>query len=341
MIEIDGSEGEGGGQVLRTALALSLVTGQGFAISGIRARRRRPGLLQQHLTATRAAASVGSAQVAGATIGSDRLEFVPGPVAPGEHYSFAVGTAGSATLVLQTVIPALIVASGPSRLVLEGGTHNAWAPPFDFLAKTFVPVLSRMGPRISLHLERHGFYPAGGGRFAVEIIPTPKLVPLELCDRGAIVERRARGIVARLPRSIAEVETAVLTRRLRWPESAVETAEVPSSGPGNVVMAEVTSEHICEVFTGFGMKGIPGRRIAEGLADEVQAYLEAEVPVGPYLADQLMIPLAMAGGGRFRTLTPTLHTTTNAGVIARFLPVVIEIEPDGEGHSVVTVTGTR
>jgi len=170
MIQIEGSQGEGGGQILRSALALSLITATPFCIENIRAGRAKPGLLRQHLTAVNAAAEIGSAEMIGASIGSTRLEFKPGKVRA-ENYSFAVGTAGSATLVLQTVLPALLTHSEPSTLTLEGGTHNPFAPPYDFLARTFLPLIARMGPRVTTHLERAGFYPAGGGRFTVSIEP--------------------------------------------------------------------------------------------------------------------------------------------------------------------------
>src|ERR1051325_11860360 len=173
MIIIDGSEGEGGGQILRTSLALSLVTGQSFRMKRIRAKRQKPGLLRQHLTAVEAAKTVGCAEVGGAEMNSQTLEFRPGPVTPGT-YRFAVGTAGSATLVLQTVLPSLLTASGTSSLTLEGGTHNPLAPPFDFLARSFMPLIRRMGPGVELELRRPGFYPAGGGRFHARIEPVKR-----------------------------------------------------------------------------------------------------------------------------------------------------------------------
>ena len=173
-LKIDCSMGEGGGQILRSSLALSLVMGRSIRIEKIRAGRKKPGLLRQHLTAARAAAEIGRAQVRGVELGSEELEFAPGVVVPGE-YRFAVGSAGSATLVLQTVLPALLTASGPSQLVLEGGTHNPMAPPFDFLEKAFLPCIRRMGPRVEATLTRPGFYPAGGGAFEVAIEPVERL----------------------------------------------------------------------------------------------------------------------------------------------------------------------
>src|SRR5271166_6297783 len=159
---LDGSIGEGGGQILRTALSLSIVTGKPFFIEKIRAGRERPGLLRQHLTAVLAAAEVGGAEVQGASLGSTELTFSPGAIRAGE-YRFSVGTAGSGTLVFQTVLPALMLTAEPSRIVIEGGTHNTAAPPFDFLARTFVPLLERMGPKVVLEFESYGFYPEGGG----------------------------------------------------------------------------------------------------------------------------------------------------------------------------------
>src|SRR5205823_10639717 len=170
LLLIDGSHGEGGGQIIRTSAALSLVTGKPFHVIHARANRAKPGLRQQHLTAVRAAAAIGSATVEGAKVGSTEFTFSPGKVTPGD-YLFNVGTAGSATLVLQTVLPPLMIASGPSVLRFEGGTHNVHAPPYDFLERTFIPLVRRMGPQILIELGRYGFYPPGGGRFDVFIDP--------------------------------------------------------------------------------------------------------------------------------------------------------------------------
>src|SRR5580704_3876555 len=201
IIQIDGSIGEGGGQILRTALGLSMVTGQPFRIEKIRAGRDKPGLLRQHLTAVNAAAAICGASVEGAAISSRELSFSPGKVKPGE-YTFSIGSAGSTTLVLQTVLPALLTANGPSSLTLEGGTHNPHAPPIDFLEKAFLPLINRMGPAVNVTLERAGFYPAGGGRVAVKIRPAAKLSPLEIPERGEIKRRAAKAVVAALPGEI-------------------------------------------------------------------------------------------------------------------------------------------
>ena len=330
MITIDGTFGEGGGQILRTSLAMSLVTGKPFRMEGIRARRQKPGLRQQHLTAVRAAADVGQADVQGAALGATELAFSPGEVQPGE-YHFDVGTAGSTTLVLETVLPALMLARGPSKLELRGGTHNIYAPPADFLQKAFLPLVNQMGPGVEVAVGRCGFYPAGGGRLTVGIRPATALGRLDLLDRGRVVRRFACGVVCRLPLHIARREVETVKRRLSWPDECVTVQEVDSPGPGNVVTIEIQSEHVTELFTGFGQRGVPAEKVAAGAARQARRYLEAGVPVGEHLADQLLMPMALAGGGAFRTLAPTAHTTTNVHTIRRFLDVEItlqQLEPD-------------
>jgi RNA 3'-terminal phosphate cyclase (ATP) len=336
MIALDGSQGEGGGQILRSALALSLVTGTPFRIENIRAGRPRPGLMRQHLTAVEAATAVGAAETSGAAVGSRSLTFKPTKARAGE-YSFSVGTAGSATLVLQTVLPCLLTADQPSSLVLEGGTHNPSSPPFDFLAKAFLPLVARMGARAEATLERPGFYPAGGGRFRVTVAPTKALVPLMLEKRGAVQARRARAIVANLPRAIAERELTRFAAQTHWEsaEGSVEVVENPV-GPGNVIIAEIESEHVTEVFTGFGEKQVRAESVANACADEVLTYLAKDAPVGPHLADQLVLLLALAGEGTFRTTSPTMHTRTQLEVVGRFLGPVVTCIEDGEGTWRVT-----
>ncbi|HET6611207.1 MAG TPA: RNA 3'-terminal phosphate cyclase [Kofleriaceae bacterium] len=326
MLTIDGANGEGGGQILRTSLALSLITGEPFRMIHIRSRRAKPGLMRQHLTAVEAAAAVSSATVSGANLGSTDITFHPGTVRGGD-YAFSVGTAGSATLVLQTVLPALCIAEERSTLVLEGGTHNPLSPPFDFLARAWMPLVRRMGPRIDAVLERPGFYPAGGGRFRVTVDPAKALSPIDLIRRGAIRSRLARAVVSSLPKSIAERELGVIGERLGW-EGPLLRCELVSQarGPGNVVMIEIESDHVTEVLTGFGIRGERAETVAEKVAAEAAAYLEAGVPVGVHLADQLLLPFAMAGGGSFRTLEPSSHTKTQADVIRTFLGCEIRME---------------
>jgi RNA 3'-terminal phosphate cyclase (ATP) len=324
-ITIDGSAGEGGGQILRTALSLSLVTGSPFRIERIRAARKKPGLLRQHLTAVGAAAELGQATVEGAALGSGSLSFVPRKVRPGE-YRFVVGTAGSTTLVFQTVLPALMIADGPSRLTLEGGTHNPWAPPFDFLDRAFLPIIRRMGPKVEATLRRHGFYPAGGGQFTVSLEPAAALRPIDLLDRGKLVSCSGRAVVSRLPLAIARREIKTIQDRLGLADDCVAAETVDSLGPGNCVTIEIRGEQITELFAGFGQKGVPAEKVAAGVAAEARQYLAAGVPVGQHLADQLLIPMVLAGGGSFRTLAPSNHTKTNLEVLRQFLDVEIRTE---------------
>jgi RNA 3'-terminal phosphate cyclase (ATP) len=325
MIFIDGSQGEGGGQILRSSLALSLVSGQPFRIENIRAGRKKPGLMRQHLTAVEAAAAVGSARVEGAGTGSQQLEFHPRGIVAGS-YHFAVGTAGSSTLVLQTVLPALLTAGSRSELILEGGTHNPHAPPFDFLVGSFLPLIGRMGPKVSAKLVRPGFYPAGGGRFTVSVEPVAKLQRLDLRERGAVLKRSARAVVARLPAKIAERELKVVRERLGWDAECCAVEEAGTSrGPGNILCIKIVSENVAEVFTGFGELGVSAEKVAGKAVKEAERYLAAGVPVGRYLADQLLLPMALAGGGSFRTLVPSRHMTTNIEVIRKFLSVEVSM----------------
>lgn len=331
VLHIDGSEGEGGGQILRTSLALAAITGRRFVIERIRARRRKPGLLRQHLTAVKAAARVCGAWVQGAELGSSRLEFHPSTIVHGEHH-FAVGSAGSATLVFQTVLWPLLVNPGRSTLVFEGGTHNPLAPPFEFLDRAFLPIVQRAGAQIEAKLERAGFYPAGGGRFVVELEGGHPLAPIVLHEAGPLVHRQAIAMIARLPRSIATREIAVVRDALGWERGECEIRELDGLGPGNAITLIATSAHACEVVTGFGDKGVPAEQVAQGAVDQLQAWLGADVAVGEHLADQLLIPIALQGEGELWTVPTSLHTRTNAELIARFLPVRFEIDPLGPGR---------
>ena len=354
MLLIDGSQGEGGGQILRTALALSLVTGKPFRITHLRNGRDKPGLLQQHVTAVEAAVAVGQAQVQGGNLGSLELTFEPGQVTPGE-YCFALDTAGSVTLVLQTVLPPLLHAAGPSQLTLCGGTHNPHAPPFDFLAKTFAPELARMagaGPAapteaaggapairpLTVQLVRAGYYPAGGGEMTATITPPATWQPVELLERGKLLNRAARAVVARLAPEIARRELGVVRRELGWPESSLRVEEVrDSAGPGNVLMLELEYERMTEVLINCGARGAPSEAVATGIIAQVRRHQRSTAPVGEYLADQLLLPLALGCGGTFRTTSVTPHAQTNMETIRAFLEVTFETQREDSGDWRVTV----
>jgi RNA 3'-terminal phosphate cyclase (ATP) len=317
MIIIDGSEGEGGGQVLRNACALSLVTGEPFRITNIRGKREKPGLMRQHLTAIEAACAIGNAECEGLAIGATEIAFRPGAVRGGD-YRFAIGTAGSTGLVLQTILIPLLLAGEPSRLVLEGGTHNMAAPPFEFIERVFLPVLRRMGPTVAARLVRHGFYPRGGGLIEVEIAPAP-LSPIEAIDRGALESVAATAFIAGLPFAIADRELATARKYLDWPEEAFACRQLPDAlGPGNVLMLEARFAHTAEIVTGFGRLGTSGEALAKTAAHRMAGFLASPAFAGPHLADQLLLPLALAGGGAFTTVRPTQHTLTAVEIIALF-----------------------
>lgn len=330
MISIDGSFGEGGGQIIRTSCALSLITGKPFHIYNVRARRAKPGLQRQHLTAVMSAAEIGGARVDGAAVGSGEFTFKPGKITPGD-YTFSIGTAGSTTLVLQTVLPPLMIANASSRLTLEGGTHNVHAPPFEFLKKTFLPLVNLTGPHVSIELERYGFYPPGGGRLHVTIEPGDSRNRIDLIEREEILARRARALVVNLPPSIAERELNVIKGMLGWQDSLLQLETSNNAySPGNVLTVEIESEQLTEVITGIGERGVRAETIAERVVKETEDYLSHNAPVGEHLADQLLIPLALAGGGSYLTGPLSLHTTTNIEIIKKFLSIEIEVAPAGD-----------
>ncbi|EGR6165265.1 RNA 3'-terminal phosphate cyclase [Escherichia coli] len=365
MIALDGAQGEGGGQILRSALSLSMITGQPFTITGIRAGRAKPGLLRQHLTAVKAAAEICRATVEGAELGSQRLVFRPGTVRGGD-YRFAIGSAGSCTLVLQTVLPALWFADGPSRVEVSGGTDNPsappadfirrvlqtvlpalWfadgpsrvevsggtdnpsAPPADFIRRVLEPLLARIGVHQQTTLLRHGFYPAGGGVVATEVSPVASFNSLQLGERGNIVQMRGEVLLAGVPRHVAEREIATLAGSFSLHEQNIHNLP-RDQGPGNTVSLEVESENITERFFVVGEKRVSAEVVAAQLVKEVKRYLASPAAVGEYLADQLVLPMALAGAGEFTVAHPSCHLQTNIAVVERFLPVRFSlIETDG------------
>lgn len=331
MLDIDGSTGEGGGQVLRSALALSVCLNIPFKIINIRVRRPRPGLQPQHLAAVKAAAAISDASLQGAELHSTQLVFTPQQVKPGT-YRFDIGTAGSTSLVLQTLLPALMLAESPSQLQITGGTHNPMAPTYEYLHYAFLPLLRRMGADIRSELVRPGFYPRGGGQIAVSIHPVSRLEPLYLPQRGHIVHQYARILSSRLPRHVAEREWQVIHQQLHYPESQRELVFADDAfSPGNAVSLILQTVHLTEVFTALGKPGLPAEQVAQSAVDDLRRYLATPAPVDSHLADQLLLPIALAGEGGFRTMAMTSHTRTNMAIISRFTDnqfSVRELAPD-------------
>jgi RNA 3'-terminal phosphate cyclase (ATP) len=340
MIELDGSFGEGGGQILRTSLALSLLTGKAFHLRNVRAGREKPGLQPQHLQSVRAAAAIGTATTRGASRGSSDLVFEPGPVTAG-RYRFDIGTAGATGLVLHTVyLPLALRGEVPSQLTLIGGTHVRTSPCYHFLDRTWRCYLAACGLRITLKLVHPGFYPRGGGIVEATIQPTATLKALKLGDRGPV---RATGFsaVAGLPEDIARRQARRARYRLEQHGVDVEILQESwDGGPGTVLALELDTTPAPTLFVAVGEKGKPAERVADAAADELIAYLEAgPAVVDPHSADQLVLALAFAeGASEYRVNCVTRHLTTNIAVIRQFLDRDIVCEGDEGGPGVVRIS---
>lgn len=321
LIAIDGAQGEGGGQVLRTALALSIVSGQGFAMERIRAGRLRPGLRPQHLAAVRAAAMACGAKVGGVFDGSPDLRFEPGPLVAGD-FVFEIATAGAASLVLQTVLAPLATAGAASRIAITGGTHVPASPSFHYLSRHWAAAVEPLGLHASFALERAGFYPPGGGEVKAAVAPWQRPASLSLTERGAFVavrglsgEAKLKGDVARRQRDAAQ-ERLWEARRL---EAAWDVVSIPAQSPGSFLLIEAVFEKSRGAFGFLGERGVRAEQLGDRAARRVLAFLEAEGAVDPQLADQLAVPLALSGGGgSVSTPEVTRHLETVAQVLSLF-----------------------
>ncbi|MET3135518.1 RNA 3'-terminal phosphate cyclase (ATP) [Oxalobacteraceae bacterium GrIS 1.11] len=326
MIELDGAMGEGGGQVLRSALTLSMISGQAFRIKNIRAGRAKPGLMRQHLVAVQAAARICNAEMSAATVGSPMLEFWPAAIRGGD-YQFAIGTAGSCTLVLQTLLPALLYADAPSTVRISGGTHNPMAPPAQFLTRAYGRVLAAMGAQVEIDLKRFGFYPAGGGELIATIQPCGALRQIAVMERGERRAAYAEGFVAGIPVNIAKRELECVGSGMGWNEDQLLVRSLPpEQGPGNALLITLEHEHVTEVFTAYGEKMVRAETVAKNAVRDARRYMASGAACGEHLADQIMLPMALAGGGSFTVDHLSQHAVTNAAVIERFLPVKTSFE---------------
>ena len=324
MFHIDGSQGEGGGQVLRTALSLSILLRRPLHVARIRAGRGKPGLMRQHLACVKAAQAISAADVEGATLGSTELRFMPHALAAGSHH-IDIGSAGSTGLVLQTILPPLLRAEGESRITITGGTHNPLAPSTDFLSRSFLPQLAAMGARVRLDVEKSGLFPAGGGRIVAHIAPVP-LKPLHLAERGAQVAMGADALVAAVPVHVGERELRTVGERLPQAAASRRLHDLGTdTGPGNVLSLWAQFEHVAEVVTMHGERGISAETVAERACAAMTRYLASGAVVGPHLADQLLLPMWLAGGGSFSTVSAHGHLRTNAELIAAMTGARIDI----------------
>ena len=321
LLSLDGAQGAGGGQILRAALGLSAVTGQGFEIKQIRAGRLRPGLRPQHLAAVRAVALACGARVGGAFEGSPDLRFEPGPLAAGE-FRFEIATAGACTLLLETVLPVLATARAPSRVEVTGGTHVPRSPSFDYLDRHWRSLMAELGLATRTSLLRAGFYPPGGGEVRAEVEPWTRPASLRLEERGALKEVRGVSGAGRLKGSVAQRQRDAAQQRL-WEERRLDPAwdvvEVPAASPGSFLLLELLFEKSRAAFGFLGERGVSSERLGDRAARRLLKFLDEEGATDPHMADQLALPLALArGGGRVTTPQVTGHLETVAAVLRQF-----------------------
>jgi len=325
---IDGSYGEGGGQILRSALALSIVSGKPFTITNIRAGRKNPGLAPQHLVAVQAAAAISGADAVGAERGSTSLQFRPGPVRPG-RYELSTGTAGSTSLVFHSIFPALAQADATSELIINGGTHVPWSPPFDHLSRVFLPTVAAFGLRADLTLVKCGYYPRGGGEIRAVVHPREHhQTSFSLESPGRLI--RLSGVVgiSNIPTVIATRIAAAAASMLRAAgyKAEIEERMLPSPGQGVYIFLCAEYEHCTAGFSSLGERGKRSEAVAREAVDAFLAFHRSEAAVEPHLADQLLLPAALSGGHCSYTVSEvTQHLRTNAWVVQQFLPVTVEI----------------
>ncbi len=330
LIQIDGSYGEGGGQILRTALGLSALLGKPFVLRHIRSNRRNPGLQAQHLAAVEALARITEAQAEGVKLGSQEIIFIPRTVHSGE-YQFEVRTAGSVTLLLQAVLLPLCFSKGISMITLVGGTHVEWSPSFHYLSEVFLPTLEKLGVSVAAFIEKWGFYPKGGGRIRLKINPIQELRPISLMDRGSLKMIRGISAISSLPKHVAKRQKEQVLKRLQGElhmggEMAI-LENVPSNGPGSFVFLLAEYQGVLAGFSSLGVRGKPSEKVADEAVDCLEDYLESDGCVDPYLTDQLAPFMALANGNSSITTTRiTEHLLTNLWVIQHFLDVTISRE---------------
>jgi RNA 3'-terminal phosphate cyclase (ATP) len=371
-VEIDASYGEGGGQILRTALTLSVLTGTPVHLRNIRAGRRNPGLAPQHLTALRALAHISQAEVEKDHLRSTELRFRPRSLPQSGGYSFDVGefaqggSAGSVTLIFQALFLPLCFAQGNSRLELTGGTHVAWSPPYDYLAEVYLPTLSKLGFQADCCLKRWGFYPVGGGRMLAEVrgarkngeirelgemgdqpsrLPegkAPALQPLTLKERGNLIRVHGRAVASNLPSHIPQ-RMANRARNLlaeRGLHAQIEPLRVRGAGPGAGIFLTAEYENSLAGFSSIGERGKPSEKVAEEAVDRFTAFDSRRGAVDRHLADQLLLPMALAGGRSEMTVSViSQHLITNAHIIRQFTDAQITIHGEKDESGSVMVQG--
>ncbi|MEW6375908.1 MAG: RNA 3'-terminal phosphate cyclase [Thermodesulfobacteriota bacterium] len=333
LLDIDGSYGEGGGQILRTALAFSAILKKSFRIHHIRSKRRNPGLRPQHLKGVEALAQITKAMVRGAEMGSETVSFFPGDIHPGD-YQFQIGhgkgSAGSVTLLLQTLLLPLSLSQERSTLILSGGTHVRWSPPFHYLSEVLYPTLRSMGIHVEASMERWGWYPKGGGIVRAEVLPASEWKPISLVERGSLKKIHGLSATSHLPRHVGERQKDYAVKRIEKEmemDAEIEVLDhVPASGPGSFIFLVAESEGALAGFSSLGRKGKRAEEVAEEAVDSLKNYIESEACIDPHLADQLVPFMALSRGhSSFITNQITEHLLTNLWVIHRFFEIKISI----------------
>ncbi|MBI5408254.1 MAG: RNA 3'-phosphate cyclase [Nitrospirae bacterium] len=327
-IEIDGSFGEGGGQILRTALSLSCITGNTLRLFNIRKARKKPGLMPQHLTCVNAISEICRAEVAGNEAGSAELTFTPGRIKSGDYF-FDIKTAGSSSLVFQTLLPPLLWADKPSRITIKGGTHVPFSPPYNYIAEVFIPMLNRIGIKVEPSIIKYGFYPKGGGEVSFKIHPAGEIKGINLVSRGRLLSIKGLSAVSNLPGHIAERQKISAIQNLSPLPAEIDILEAPSVGQGTFVFLKGEYENVLSGFSSLGERGKRAEEVGKEAAYLFKDFHNTSACLDHNLADQLVIYLSLAKeGSAFTTSCITRHLITNLWVIERFLKIRYEMEGD-------------
>jgi RNA 3'-terminal phosphate cyclase (ATP) len=336
-VHIDGSFGEGGGQILRTSLALSCVLGTPMEITNIRKDRKKPGLQPQHVTAVLAAASVAGAEVQGAELSSTSLRFRPNRTSHGTYHLDVAekkGSAGSTSLVLQTILLPLSFTEQASLVTVTGGTHVPWSPSFHYLQAIVAPLLSRLGVHAEFSIASWGWYPMGGGQVSARITPTPALLPLKLTERGRLLRVFGLSAVSNLPGHIAlrQRDRAIAVLGRQGIDASIEILSAPSAGKGSCLFLAAEFERVTAGFGGLGAIGKRAEEVADEACGGLLSHLRARGALDPHLADQVAPWLAFCQGpSEFTTSRVTRHLLTNLWVIGQFMDIDVRVE-GGEGE---------
>jgi RNA 3'-terminal phosphate cyclase (ATP) len=342
MLEIDGSFGEGGGQILRTSLSLSCLLNKPFRLFNIRRKRKKPGLMPQHLMGIRSLKLISNAGVDGDFQGSTELVFEPGEVIAGDYF-FDIGTAGSTSLLLQAILPPLIFANNRSSLILRGGTHVPFSPSFHYINKIFIPVINKLGIEVKAGIESYGFYPKGGGKIHAEITPANEIETVKCLERGEFKNVYGFSGVGNLPLSIAERQknAALAILVSHGINAEVETISVPTPGRGTFIFLKAETENCLSGFSSLGERGKKAELVGEEAVKEFLDYYSSSACLDGHLADQIVLYLAIAKGeSSFTTTEISRHLLTNLWVIEKFLDIRYTIEGEMGRPGKVTINPT-